>query len=72
MQIWGCFSVMEQNPLGNPYNSGIVVDDRGEIRLYYRKLHCLSGSDGTACGFPAPTRDYIGLESEPGPVSRVA
>jgi formamidase len=37
--IWGCFSLMEQNPLGNPYNSGIIVDDRGEIRLYYRKLH---------------------------------
>jgi formamidase len=37
--IWGCFSLMEQNPHGNPYNSGIIVDDRGEIRLYYRKLH---------------------------------
>ncbi len=30
---------MEQNPDGNPYNSGIIVDDQGEIRLYYRKLH---------------------------------
>ena len=37
--IWGCFSIMELNPHGNPYNSGIIVDDRGEIRLYYRKLH---------------------------------
>jgi formamidase len=37
--IWGCFSLMEQNPHGNPYNSGIIVDNRGEIRLYYRKLH---------------------------------
>jgi formamidase len=37
--IWGCFSLMEKNPHGNPYNSGIIVDDRGEIRLYYRKLH---------------------------------
>jgi formamidase len=37
--IWGCFSLMELNPHGNPYNSGIIVDDRGEIQLYYRKLH---------------------------------
>jgi formamidase len=37
--IWGCFSLMELNPRGNPYNSGIIVDDRGEVRLYYRKLH---------------------------------
>ncbi|GAA5168472.1 formamidase [Viridibacterium curvum] len=38
-QIWGCFSIMELNPGGNPYNSGIIIDDTGEIRLYYRKLH---------------------------------
>src|SRR5262245_4786187 len=38
-RIWGCFSIMERNPRGNPYNAGIVVDDRGELRLYYRKLH---------------------------------
>ena len=38
-RIWGCFSLMEANPDGNPYNSGIVIDDRGELRLYYRKLH---------------------------------
>lgn len=37
--IWGCFSIMEYNSHGNPYNSGIIVDDHGEIRLYYRKLH---------------------------------
>jgi formamidase len=37
--IWGCFSLMEQNPGGNPYNSGIILDDKGELRLYYRKLH---------------------------------
>lgn len=37
--IWGCFSLMEKNPHGNPYNSGIIVDQQGEIRLYYRKLH---------------------------------
>ncbi len=38
-KMWGCFSIMEQNPRGNPYNSGIILDDRGELRLYYRKLH---------------------------------
>ncbi len=38
-EIWGCFSVMENNPGGNPYNSGIIVDDRGNLKLYYRKLH---------------------------------
>ncbi|MEZ5663046.1 MAG: formamidase [Burkholderiaceae bacterium] len=37
--IWGCFSIMEANPDGNPYNSGLIIDDTGAIRLYYRKLH---------------------------------
>jgi formamidase len=37
--IWGCFSIMERNPQGNPFNSGIIVDSEGELRLYYRKLH---------------------------------
>jgi formamidase len=38
-RIWGCFSIMELNSRGNPYNSGVIIDDRGELRLYYRKLH---------------------------------
>jgi formamidase len=38
-RIWGCFSIMELNPEGNPYNSGLVIDDTGAIKLYYRKLH---------------------------------
>ena len=38
-RIWGCFSIMEANPHGNPYNSGLIIDDQGHIRLYYRKLH---------------------------------
>jgi len=38
-KIWGCFSLMELNPAGNPYNTGIIIDDRGEMRLVYRKLH---------------------------------
>jgi formamidase len=38
-RVWGCFSIMELNPSGNPYNSGIVIDASGELRLYYRKMH---------------------------------
>jgi formamidase len=38
-RIWGCFSIMEFNPGGNPYNSGIIIDDHGALKLYYRKLH---------------------------------
>ena len=38
-KVWGCFSIMEQNPHGNPWNSGIILDDHGEMRLYYRKMH---------------------------------
>ena len=26
-KIWGCFSIMEFNPYGNPYNSGMIIDD---------------------------------------------
>jgi formamidase len=38
-KVWGCFSIMEQNPEGNPYNSGLIIDAAGELRLYYRKMH---------------------------------
>jgi len=38
-RIWGCFSIMEKNPQGNPYNTGLVINDQGELKLYYRKLH---------------------------------
>src|SRR5204862_6662083 len=38
-KIWGCFSIMEFNPDGYPYNSGLIIDDQGELRLYYRMLH---------------------------------
>ena len=37
--IWGCFSIMEANPDGNPWNVGLVIDNTGEVKLYYRKLH---------------------------------
>jgi formamidase len=38
-RIWGCFSIMEYNPYGNPYNTGLIIDDKGELKLHYRKLH---------------------------------
>ncbi|WP_374667010.1 formamidase [Ramlibacter sp.] len=38
-RIWGCFSIMEANPGGMPYNSGLIINDQGGIALYYRKLH---------------------------------
>lgn len=38
-QIWGCFSIMEDNPNGNAYNTAIIIDDKGELKLHYRKLH---------------------------------
>ena len=37
--IWGCFSIMERNPGGYPYNAGIIIDDQGALKLYYRKMH---------------------------------
>ena len=36
-KIWGCFSIMERNPGGMPYNSGLIIDDTGRLALYYRK-----------------------------------
>jgi len=37
--MWGCFSIMEANPGGNPWNTGIIIDNTGAVKLYYRKLH---------------------------------
>lgn len=37
--IWGCFSIMEYNPNGNPFNTGLIIDNKGTIQLNYRKLH---------------------------------
>ncbi|WP_298218109.1 formamidase [Halothiobacillus sp.] len=37
--VWGCFSIMEYNPEGYPYNTGLIIDAEGVIRLKYRKLH---------------------------------
>ena len=38
-RIWGCFSIMEFNPHGAPYNTGLIVDDSGAVKLSYRKMH---------------------------------
>ncbi|MFN0028873.1 MAG: formamidase [Acidimicrobiales bacterium] len=38
-KIWGCFSLMEHNAHGNPFNTGIIIDDGGNVALRYRKLH---------------------------------
>jgi formamidase len=38
-RVWGCFSIMERNRGGMPYNSGLITDDTGNLALYYRKLH---------------------------------
>ena len=38
-RIWGCFSIMEANPEGNPFNTGLIIDDAGAVKLYYRKMH---------------------------------
>ena len=38
-KIWGCFSIMELNPGAYPFNSGLIIDDTGKLRLYYRKMH---------------------------------
>src|ERR1700710_1036097 len=38
-KVWGCFSIMERNPGGMPWNAGLIIDDTGRLALYYRKLH---------------------------------
>ena len=30
--IWGCFSTMELNPGGMPYDTGLIIDAAGEVR----------------------------------------
>ncbi|KAK5115410.1 hypothetical protein LTR85_009870 [Meristemomyces frigidus] len=37
--IWGCFSIMERNELGMPWNTGLVMNAEGELVNYYRKMH---------------------------------
>jgi Carbon-nitrogen hydrolase len=61
-RIWGCFSLMEHNPGGYPHNSGIIIDDRGELRLYYRNAIGENPSHARApctCVRVAAIRDHI-------------
>ena len=38
-KVWGIFSITgEQNPSGNPWNSLIMINDKGEIVMKYRKI----------------------------------
>lgn len=38
--IWGCFSIMEKNEIdaSHPWNSGLIINDKGELVNYYRKV----------------------------------
>lgn len=38
-RICGCFSIMEYNPHGNPFDTALIIDDEGDLKLYYRKMH---------------------------------
>jgi formamidase len=40
-KVWGCFITMEKNALlpSAPWNTGIVINDNGELVNYYRKMH---------------------------------
>ncbi|PSN65507.1 nitrilase/cyanide hydratase and apolipo protein N-acyltransferase [Corynespora cassiicola Philippines] len=38
-KVWAVFSIMEKNTLGNPWNTGVTIDDKGEIVNVYRKMH---------------------------------
>jgi len=37
--VWACYSILEPNPNGAPFNSGVIVDPDGQVQLHYRKLH---------------------------------
>src|ERR1700759_2968724 len=37
-RIWGCFSIMGRTPGAYPFNSGLIIDDTGAIKLYCRKM----------------------------------
>ncbi|WEG14718.1 aliphatic amidase [Pullulanibacillus sp. KACC 23026] len=39
-KVWGVFSITgEHNPLGNPFNSFLLIDDQGEIKMNYHKIN---------------------------------
>ncbi|WCK55241.1 aliphatic amidase [Aneurinibacillus sp. Ricciae_BoGa-3] len=39
-KVWGVFSITgELNPIGNPFNSFVLINDQGEIVLNYHKIN---------------------------------
>lgn len=55
--VYGVFSIMERNPEKdkNPYNSAIIINDKGEIVLHYRKLFPWNPVEPWTSGFESPT-----------------
>ena len=59
----GCFSIMERNELGMPWNSGVVIDSSGNLVNYYRKIHpvsCAKANDvGPRADLPHHDSGYL-------------
>lgn len=38
--VWGCFSIMEKNEIDaeHPWNAGVILNEKGEMVNYYRKV----------------------------------
>ncbi len=49
-RIWGCFSIMELNPGGNPYNSGLIIDDKGEHQALLPQAASLGAGRAVGAG----------------------
>ena len=54
--IWGCFSIMELNPAGNPYNSGVIISDRGRYRALLPQAPPLGPGRAVGAGRPRHSR----------------
>ena len=51
-RIWGCFSIMEENPRGNPYNTGIIIDDRRRAAALLPQAAPLGAGRAVGAGRP--------------------
>ena len=49
-RVWGCFSLMEFNPNGNPYNTGIMIDDHGAGRALLPQAPSVGAGRGLGAG----------------------